>query len=276
MKAPRPWLRLDYQEEALVFRMPGGLPVSTHYSFLLAALILSFPFWLQGRLASIVVGLLLVAILHLSILAHELGHVYAARAQGADARIIEIHFFGGHAELLWDEHRGLDMRRVALAGPMVNFALAGAFFAAYWLVASFAVAEAPKTVGPFHAPGIAERTLYFAALMNLVLGLINLLPAFPLDGGVIAQDLLTRRLGDRRATLIVACCGVVLSVLSVLIAIGTLLSGFPIVAPLSFKYNLEVARESWRAPPPPASVATTTFANGSVVITFRPRPTKPE
>ena len=61
----------------------------------------------------------------------------------------------------------------------------------FWLVAD----QVSPDAAPFRHPEVLSRTLYLAALLNLGLGLVNLLPAFPLDGGVILQDTLSLRLG---------------------------------------------------------------------------------
>src|SRR5436190_5487298 len=243
------FISVDYEREAFVFRMPDGLPVYTHYSFLFTALIITAPLWFQGRLSSIVIALALAAILFFSILAHELGHVAAARAEQARAKSVDIGLFGGLANLEWDFHRGIAMRPVALAGPVVNLALAGMFFALYWLAAGDGAAEAPQSVAPFETPAILSRTLLLASILNLGLGLLNLLPAFPLDGGTIAQDLLGGRLGHRRATLIVGVCGLVLTCVGTIVALAMLLAGTPVFAPLSFRQNWRAIVENWRGGP---------------------------
>jgi Zn-dependent protease len=267
------FVSVDYEREAFVFRLPDGLPVYTHYSFLFTALFITAPLWFQGRLSSIAIAAALAAILFLSILAHELGHVVAARAQQARAKSIEIGLFGGLANLEWDSHRGIAMRSVALAGPMVNLGLAGVFFALHWLAASYGAAEATRN--PSEAAVVLSRMLLLACILNLGLGLLNLLPAFPLDGGTIAQDLLAGRLGHRRATLIVGICGFVLTCVGVVVALAMLLAGTPVFAPLSFRQNWHAIVESWRSGSrQPAQTAP--FAKPSKVVTFRPRSRNPE
>ncbi len=266
-----PRLTVDHQREAIVLRLASGLPVYTHYSFLFTAMFLTAPLWLQGRLSSIVIALALAAILHLSILAHELGHVAAARAQKADAASIEIGMFGGEARLEWDHHRGISMRPVALAGPAVNLGLAGLFFALYWLAAGYGTAEAAQ---PFAAPAILSDTLRMAAILNLGLGLLNLLPAFPLDGGTIMQDVLSGRLGQRRATLIVGGCGRVLTSIAAVVALVALLAGTPVFAPLSLRQNWRAILDNRRSRPQQQPNAAG-FAKPSKVVTFRPRSRNP-
>jgi membrane-associated protease RseP (regulator of RpoE activity) len=137
-------------------------------------------------------------------------------------------------------------------------------------VTQYGAAEAPRSIVPFEAPAILSRTLLLAAILNLGLGLLNLLPAFPLDGGTIAQDLLGGRLGNRRATLIVGICGLVLTCIGTIVALALLLAGTPVFAPLSFRQNWRAIVENWRDGPrqPPK---TPDFAKSSKVVTFRPR-----
>jgi len=266
----RPAVSIDYERECLLYRLPGGTSVYTHYSFLFTALFITSTLWFQGRLSSIVVAVALMVMLHLSVLAHEVGHALEARRQHAHTKEIEIHAFGGYAHLEWDYHRGLDRRRIALAGPAVNVGLAAVLFALYELAVRLGADDIRNYAAPFQAPGILSRVLLLSAAMNIILVVVNLLPAVPLDGGIIAEGLLSPRLGHRRARLIVACCGMMFGCVSAVVALITLLMGMPILAPPSFRQNLAAARESWRGGPPSSS-SPAPFARRSNVVTLPPR-----
>jgi Zn-dependent protease len=255
------WLTVDYQRESLVFRLPDGTPVRTHFSFGLIALLVTFPLSFHGRL---IIAVPMVAILYLSILAHELGHKAAAARQGARTTSIEIGFYGGSAHLEWDDHRGIAMRPVALAGPVINLGLAGAFFALYWLLR-------PADTAPFETVGALSRTLFLAFLLNLWLSLFNLLPAYPLDGGTIAEDLLATRLGIRRARLIVGICGVFIAVLSGVVFLVSVLAGVPIIILASFAANRDAIRENWIGWAKPAAPSQRPQQRVASIIRFRKR-----
>jgi Zn-dependent protease len=255
------WLSADYERESLVFRLPDGTPVDTCYSFGLIALLVTAPLLFQGRP---VIALLMVVILYLSILAHELGHKAAAERQGARTAGIEIGLYGGSAHLEWDYHRGIAMRPVALAGPMVNLGLAGAFFGLYWLLR-------PADVTPFQAAGGLSHVLFLAFLLNLWLGLFNLLPAYPLDGGTIAEDLLGARLGIRRARLIVGICGVIIAALSAVVIFVSVLTGVPIIILASFAANRDAIRENWRGWAKPAAPSQAPRQRVASVVRFKKR-----
>jgi Zn-dependent protease len=232
-------LTIDFEHEGVVFRLRDGTPVLAHYSFGIIALFVTAPLWLEGRLSSLVLVAAMIAILFISILAHELGHKAAAERQGARARQIDIAFYGGLTRLEWDHHRGIAMRPVALAGPAVSLGLAGIFFALYWLAMRAGAGATPRFFEPFSLFALVARALWLAGLLNLWLGLFNLLPAYPLDGGVIAEDLLGKWLGGRRARLIVGTCGMVVASVGMLVAFVTVLAGIPVLMPASFRVNRE-------------------------------------
>jgi Zn-dependent protease len=265
------WLTVDYEQESIVFRLPDGTPVYTHYSFGLIALLVTAPLLFQGRLTGFIVAPLMVTILYLSILAHELGHKAAAERQSARTTGIEIGFYGGTAHLEWDYHRGLAMRPVALAGPMVNLGLAGAFYAFYWLLRDFGGAVAPADLAPFQIASALARTLFLAFLLNLWLGLFNLLPAYPLDGGTIAEDLLGTRLGIRRARLIVGICGVVIAAVGAVMIFVSVLAGVPIIILASFAANRDAIRENWIGWGKPAATSQPPRQRVTSVIQFKKR-----
>jgi stage IV sporulation protein FB len=163
-----------------------GFPIRIHLSFLL---LLGFVMLSMGGL----VGLAMVLMVASSVLVHELGHALVARHLGVPVTGIGLHFFGGAAELQGLARRPGDEIAIAAAGPAVSFALAGSGYALASLT------------------GVGAFGLF--ALVNLVLALFNLVPAFPSDGGRILRALLARKHGLVRATDIavkvgrVACIG---------------------------------------------------------------------
>lgn len=127
-----------------------------------------------------------VAVAFVSILVHELGHALAFRRFGTDAEIV-LYAFGGLA-IPWSHVDGR-WRRVAvsLAGPVAGFLLCGLVFGS-------------NLVFGWADPGAAAlvRYLYFVLIwVNLIWGLMNLLPIFPLDGGQVSRELCGRFWGPR-------------------------------------------------------------------------------
>ena len=159
-----------------------GVDVRLHGTVLLMAAVLAFVSLLSGGLAGAVGTLLLLAAVFGSVTLHELGHIGASALFGGRTLGVTLYPFGGVAQLSRESRSGFEEIVVALAGPAVNFVLAG-------------LAAIPLVVfGPTLEP--------FATLLgvNLALGIFNLIPAFPMDGGRVLRGALWGRLGRARAT----------------------------------------------------------------------------
>jgi Zn-dependent protease len=134
------------------------------------------------------VGALVAALFFASAVAHELGHAIVARRRGLDAGPITIHFFGGSASFEPEADNARDEAAIALAGPTVSLAV-GAIFVAF--------AALVTGLGGTAWQGPASVAAILGTL-NLMLGAINLLPAYPLDGGRLARAVAWARTGDAR------------------------------------------------------------------------------
>jgi len=144
------------------------------------------------------VGALIAGAFLVSVLAHELGHGIVARQRGMPTGPITLLFFGGVTALDHDAERPSDEAAVAIAGPAVSIAL-GVALAAVALVVGQARDEL------LSATAAAALTL---GVLNLLLGGINLVPGFPLDGGRLLRAAVWARTGDRaRATRVTAGTG---------------------------------------------------------------------
>ncbi|GIG37518.1 peptidase M50 [Cellulomonas pakistanensis] len=133
---------------------------------------------------ALVVGLLLL----LSVLVHELAHGLTARARGLQVREYALTLVGGHTAF-HGRITPLTEGVVAVVGPVANLALAGVF----WVVA--------QGVDPFGLPALV---LFAAAYSNAFVGLFNLVPGLPLDGGMVLESIVWGATGDRRRGSLVA------------------------------------------------------------------------
>ena len=118
-------------------------------------------------------GLVLAALLFASVLAHELGHSVVARHEGVEVDGITLWMLGGVARLRNAPESPGAAFRISIAGPLVSFGLA----------VTFAVVAA--ATGALMVPTAVVDSLIWLALVNGILGVFNLLPAAPLDGGRI-------------------------------------------------------------------------------------------
>lgn len=156
------------------------IPIRLHGSFLvLATMLLGWELLRGGPVAALGALVLGVAIFG-SVLLHELGHALAGRLYGIETRDITLYPFGGVARMAGARLAPVPELVVSLAGPAVNFILAG-------LALALAGLEVP-----------VAREL---AVLNIVLGVFNLLPAFPMDGGRVLRAVLSLRMDPVRATL---------------------------------------------------------------------------
>jgi len=121
----------------------------------------------------------------LSSAAHDLGHAIVARRRGLEVTSIAVSFFGGATPLDPIAPKADDDLAIAVAGPGVSIVIA---------IALAIVTAALNAVG---GPAFLTLAATVGVLMglNILLGIVNLLPAYPLDGGRIVRDFSWRRSG---------------------------------------------------------------------------------
>jgi Zn-dependent protease/CBS domain-containing protein len=124
----------------------------------------------------------------ISSVSHDLAHAIVARKRGIDVRSIGVSFFGGATPLDPSSPDPGDDAVIAASGPLVSLAIGGLFLGA--------LAAVVVVGGEFNA---AAGVLSVLVFLNLMLGLVNLVPAYPLDGGRIVRDIAWRRSGSERS-----------------------------------------------------------------------------
>ena len=143
-------------------------------------------YWATGVIAAI--------LLFASVLAHELSHSLTARSRGMSVNSITLFIFGGVSNLEDEPEKPKVEFVMSMVGPLTSLGLAGAFWGFLQLV------------GDQQSPLAA--ILFYLALVNGLLGIFNLLPGFPLDGGRILRSFLWQRTGSIvRATNIAGTVG---------------------------------------------------------------------
>jgi Zn-dependent protease len=174
-----------------------------------------------GRAESLVIGVLLAIALFVSVALHELSHTVVGVRLGAHIKGITLMLLGGVSELSRAPTRPSGEVLMAIAGPIASLLIAGVL----WLAALALRTTAPINAGEAGA-GVAFTALALLARVNLVVGLFNLVPAFPLDGGRVLRALLSWRIGARRATRVASVIG---RVVAVLLAVAGVINGLVFV-----------------------------------------------
>src|SRR3954470_3087752 len=138
-----------------------------------------------------VAGLALAVLLYLSVLAHEASHAYMARRYHLPVSHITLQFFGGMTAIDGEPDSPRQEFWVSVVGPLSSLAVA--------LVAFLASLVAPG--------GLIGLALSGLAWTNLFVGIINLVPGLPLDGGRILKAVVWGASGDTHRGTIVAAWG---------------------------------------------------------------------
>lgn len=160
-------------------------------------------------------GLASVLLLFASILAHEFGHALIARRSGIEVEEIDLWLLGGVSKMRGEAHSPEDELRYAVAGPAVTLGVA-AVFAALLLAL------------PASTPAWLKALVEYQLLVNGLIFVFNMLPAFPLDGGRVLRSLLWRRSGDiERSTATAAGVGRVFGYAMIVLGGLEFLSGAP-------------------------------------------------
>jgi Zn-dependent protease len=175
---------------------PFGVPLRLSSSWFIGAAIIT---WILEPLVqrwllleppwSWVVGITFAVLLGLSVLAHEMAHAVAAQRFGLQVRSMTIHLIGGVTAMEAETRRPWVDFVIAVVGPLTSLVLGGVAWAAY-------LASPEGTVFAF--------ITWQLMVANLVVGVLNLVPALPLDGGRLLRDVVWALSGREHVGTLVA------------------------------------------------------------------------
>jgi len=166
-----------------------GIPIELHITFILlivAVLVLSLP--TQQFYTFFIVLFLFVFVVF-----HELAHSVVARHYGIKVRKIVLYPIGGVSEIEEIPDNPSQEWRMAVAGPLTSLILGVALLA-------ISLTLSPQLLGAALTLSTTGNFLYDLAILNILLGAFNLIPAFPMDGGRVFRALLAERLRYSDAT----------------------------------------------------------------------------
>jgi Zn-dependent protease len=203
-----------------------GFPITIDPSWLIIVLLVTWTLakgYFPGVQPELSFGLYLIMgfsgalLLFASVLIHELSHAYVAGRFGLRVQRITLFIFGGVSRLTTEPGSPLTEFWMAIAGPVMSFVLAFLFWTAGSLL-----------IDPRSFPAMNAVVVY-AAIVNLAVGVFNLVPGFPLDGGRVLRAALWHFMGDlQRATRIASAFGAGIAYLMMAVGVIRILSGDPI------------------------------------------------
>ncbi|GGQ15180.1 Zn-dependent protease [Actinomadura coerulea] len=166
-----------------------GVPVYVSPSWFLVAVLVTVMFEGQvdgvvSRPLSYLVAFTYAVLLYGSVFVHELSHAVTARAFGLPVRSVTLHILGGETSIEREAPTPGREFLIAFAGPLVNLVLAGLGLLVHAVVPM---------------PDVALLLLEALTFANLLVGLFNLLPGLPLDGGRLVRAVVWKVTGRSRS-----------------------------------------------------------------------------
>jgi Zn-dependent protease/CBS domain-containing protein len=204
----------------------AGIDIFIHVSWLIIIVLLTwslatgwfavlYPGW--STITYWVVSFIAALLLFVAVLVHELAHSLVARARGLPVKNITLFIFGGVSNIEQEPQTPGVEFQMAFVGPLTSLAIGGI---AYLLQLALGENTSPLAA-----------ILRYLAVTNVLLGIFNLIPGFPLDGGRVLRSIVWKLSGSlRTATRVTTLVGEVIGYLFILLGIwlffgGNLLDG---------------------------------------------------
>ena len=171
-----------------------GLEISCNWSLILIFLLVAWTMATEVLPAAVphqptwaywICGLAGAVAFYGGLLAHEVSHALVARSKGVTVTGITLWLFGGVTQLGTETRSAADESLITVVGPLTSLVIAGI---------GFGLSVGLSALG---APALLVNLVAWLSLLNLVLGVFNLVPAIPLDGGRLLSSLLWWRTGSR-------------------------------------------------------------------------------
>jgi Zn-dependent protease/CBS domain-containing protein len=175
----------------------AGIDVRVHATFLLLLVWWGYTGYQFGGVPEAQESVIFILLLFLCVLLHEFGHALAARRYGIHTPDITLYPIGGVARLERMPENPVQELVIAIAGPMVNVAIA----LLLWIALGMPLTNPMEQFGG--APTLAAELMR----VNVMLIVFNMIPAFPMDGGRVLRALLAMRMSYASASVIAARTG---------------------------------------------------------------------
>jgi Zn-dependent protease/CBS domain-containing protein len=203
-----------------IFRI-AGIDINIHISWLIILVFLTFslatgwfPITYPGSSTATyyLLGFIASILLFVSVLLHELAHSFVARSRGLQVKSIVLFIFGGVSNIEQEPQTpGIEFS-LAFVGPLVSLLIGVVCYGLLLLVRG--------------THSLLVPILSYLALMNIILGIFNLIPGFPLDGGRVLRSIIWKATGNfQTATNITTFVGQAFAYLIILWGILLFFSG---------------------------------------------------
>ncbi|HVB75869.1 MAG TPA: site-2 protease family protein [Ktedonobacteraceae bacterium] len=200
----------------------AGIEISIHVSWLIIVVLLTwslatgwFPAIYQGwsTLTYWLVSLLSTLLLFASVLVHELAHSLVARSRGLPVRSITLLIFGGVSNIEQEpKSPGVEFQ-MAFVGPLTSLLIGGLSYLLFIALQG--------------GPSQLSAILGTLAVLNILLGIFNLVPAFPLDGGRVLRSIVWKISGNvRTATRVATFAGQGIAYLLIFVGFYLIFGGY--------------------------------------------------
>lgn len=196
-----------------------------------------------------ILGVVSTVLLFFSILLHELSHSLMSQRYGIPVRSITLFIFGGVSDISKEPKSAHKEFSIAIVGPITSFLISGIFAVLLFSLKGFEFTSFEN----IQLTKI-EAVMFYGFVINLLLGIFNMIPAFPLDGGRILRSILVKVKGDFfKATKIATTVGIIFSYLfmglgAIALFAGNMIGGLWIIligwfihtGAQSYKYQSEI------------------------------------
>ena len=242
---------------------PFGFDVTIHWSFWLVVLWAGSEGWRwSGRWQGAVFAVIAILLFFVCVLLHELGHIWVAKAYGVAVAGIVLLPVGGVAKIRQMPDKAWQELTIALAGPLVNLAIAMGLLILHLLVwgtgmilgfIEYTETVIPGIMASIFGGGSLVSLVAFLILSNFLLAVFNLIPAFPMDGGRIFRAFMAMAIPYRTATRVAVRTGQALALVTIFFALtpffgtqslgGVLIAVFVLVGAT---YEDKLVQSRWR------------------------------
>jgi Zn-dependent protease len=174
---------------------PSWLFIFLLVSWSLTSLFASWhPDWALGT--SLVVAVVTALLFFVSVLLHELSHSVVARMYGIPVRHITLHLFGGVANIEKEPPSPGAELWMAIVGPLASIGIGVVCMLLASAATSFEPTDVDSAATALSQLGPVETAIVWLGPVNIIVGLFNLIPGFPLDGGRILRAIVWKATGS--------------------------------------------------------------------------------